>query len=44
MANIVKQPEIQQKLWTEIEQVVGKDSDEVLISLDFIASFVLIVT
>jgi len=30
MANLVKQPEIQQKLWTEIEEVVGKDSDEVM--------------
>jgi cytochrome P450 len=29
MANLVKQPEIQQKLWTEIELVVGKESDEV---------------
>ena len=25
MANLVKQPEIQQKLWTEIEEAVGKD-------------------
>ncbi|KAJ1693219.1 hypothetical protein LUZ63_009917 [Rhynchospora breviuscula] len=29
MANLVKQPDIQQKLWNEIEQVVGNDSDEV---------------
>ncbi|XP_078173218.1 cytochrome P450 89A2-like [Carex rostrata] len=29
MANLVKQPEIQQKLWTEIEEAMGKDSDEV---------------
>lgn len=32
MANLVKQPEVQQKLWTEIEQVVGKDSYEVMMS------------